>query len=143
MYYGDEAGVCGFTDPDSRRTYPWGDEDQELVAFHREMIGIHKKYRTFRTGSLKILTAEENVLAYGRFDIRNQFVIVINNSDELRQVHIPVWLAELPVKGSMRRLMYSYADGYTSEFEEYLIEDGEVVLNMGGYSALVLKNMEF
>ena len=24
LYYGDEAGVCGFTDPDNRRTYPWG-----------------------------------------------------------------------------------------------------------------------
>ena len=22
LYYGDEAGVCGFTDPDNRRTYP-------------------------------------------------------------------------------------------------------------------------
>ena len=27
VYYGDEAGVCGFTDPDNRRTYPWGKED--------------------------------------------------------------------------------------------------------------------
>ena len=33
VYYGDEAGVCGFTDPDNRRTYPWGHEDQELIAF--------------------------------------------------------------------------------------------------------------
>lgn len=24
IYYGDETGVCGFTDPDNRRTYPWG-----------------------------------------------------------------------------------------------------------------------
>lgn len=35
VYYGDEAGVCGFTDPDNRRTYPWGHEDQELIAFHQ------------------------------------------------------------------------------------------------------------
>mgnify|MGYP002224581700 FL=1 len=25
IYYGDEAGLCGFTDPDNRRTYPWGE----------------------------------------------------------------------------------------------------------------------
>lgn len=24
IYYGDEAGLCGFTDPDNRRTFPWG-----------------------------------------------------------------------------------------------------------------------
>lgn len=35
-------GLCGFTDPDNRRTYPWGHEDQELLAFHKEMIRIHK-----------------------------------------------------------------------------------------------------
>ena len=31
IYYGDEAGLCGFTDPDNRRTYPWGREDRELT----------------------------------------------------------------------------------------------------------------
>ncbi len=33
LYYGDEAGVCGFTDPDNRRTYPWGREDREAFEF--------------------------------------------------------------------------------------------------------------
>ena len=42
VYYGDEAGVCGFTDPDNRRTYPWGREDQEMIAFHKSMIRIHQ-----------------------------------------------------------------------------------------------------
>ena len=38
LYYGDEAGQVGFTDPDNRRTYPWGQEDQELIRFYKEMI---------------------------------------------------------------------------------------------------------
>ena len=53
IYYGDEAGVCGFTDPDNRRTYPWGREDHELIAFHKEAIRIHKEHPALRTGSLK------------------------------------------------------------------------------------------
>ena len=143
VYYGDEAGVCGFTDPDSRRTYPWGHEDQEMIAFHRDMIAIHRKYPTLRIGSIKLLLAGDNVLAYARFDDQAQIVTVVNNSDELQQVCIPVWQAELPQKGSMRRLIYSYENGYTTEHEEYLIQDGEVVVNLGAYSALVLKNMEY
>lgn len=55
VYYGDEAGVCGFTDPDNRRTYPWGKEDVVLVDFHRDMIRIHKENEALRTGSLKLL----------------------------------------------------------------------------------------
>lgn len=42
IYYGDEVGVCGFTDPDSRRTFPWGHEDMEMLSFHKEMIRIHQ-----------------------------------------------------------------------------------------------------
>ena len=44
IYYGDEAGVCGFTDPDNRRTYPWGREDQEMLRFYREIIRVHKEH---------------------------------------------------------------------------------------------------
>ena len=40
IYYGDEAGVCGWTDPDNRRTFPWGKEDLELTEFHRYLTGI-------------------------------------------------------------------------------------------------------
>lgn len=67
VYYGDEAGVCGFTDPDNRRTYPWGREDKELINFHREIIRIHRQNKEFKTGSLKCLTLDYNFLAYGRF----------------------------------------------------------------------------
>ena len=51
LYYGDEAGVCGWTDPDSRRTYPWGKEDLELIEFHRYMTGIHKRIPALRKGA--------------------------------------------------------------------------------------------
>ena len=138
IYYGDEAGVCGFTDPDNRRTYPWGREDHELIAFHKEAIRIHKEHPALRTGSLKILGGEENVLAYARFKGNDRIVIVINNRSERTEVKVPVWEAEIPEKCRMKRLLYSYKDGYTTEYEEYLVEDGEVVANMGTHSALVL-----
>ena len=142
VYYGDEAGVCGFTDPDNRRTYPWGHEDQELIAFHREMIRIHKQYPVFREGSVQMLEWRENVLAYARTDQNQRIVVIINNSDALEEVTVPVWQAEIPMRGRMRRLMYSYHEGYTTEYEEYIVEDGEIVVNMGAYSALVLKEMD-
>lgn len=138
IYYGDEAGVCGFTDPDNRRTYPWGREDHELIAFHKEAIRIHKEHPALRTGSLKILGGEENVLSYARFKGNDRIVIVINNRSERTEVKVPVWEAEIPAKCRMKRLLYSYKDGYTTEYEEYLVEDGEVVANMGPHSALVL-----
>ena len=138
VYYGDEAGVCGFTDPDNRRTYPWGHEDQELIAFHKEAIRIHKEHPALKTGSLKTLGGEENILSYARFKGHDRIIVVINNRSERAEVKVPVWEAEIPIKCRMKRLLYSYKDGYTTEYEEYLVEDGEVVANMGPHSALVL-----
>ena len=92
IYYGDEAGVCGFTDPDNRRTYPWGKEDKDLIRFYKEMIAIHKKYPVLIDGSLLELYHDYNLLAYGRFNIKEQIVVVLNNRNEKVHVEIPVWL---------------------------------------------------
>ena len=139
VYYGDEAGVCGFTDPDSRRTYPWGQENRELVEFHKEMIRINKREKPLRTGSLKMLSWSSNVLAYARFQEGEQIIVVLNNSKELKEVTIPVWQAEVPMKGKMERLMYSWEKSYTTERDIYLVEDGETVVNMGKHSVLIMK----
>ena len=139
VYYGDEAGVCGFTDPDSRRIYPWGQENRELVEFHKEMIRIHKREKPLRTGSLKMLSWSSNVLAYARFQEGEQIIVVLNNSKELKEVTIPVWQAEVPMKGKMERLMYSWEKSYTTERDIYLVEDGETVVNMGKHSVLIMK----
>ena len=142
VYYGDEVGVCGFTDPDNRRTYPWGHEDQQMLGFHKEMIRIHKEHEALRTGAVVMLHCEKNILAYGRFTEEEQIIVILNNRSELAEVTVPVWQAEVPMKTNMRRLMYSYKDGYTTEYEKYLIRDGELVVNMGAYSALVVETID-
>ena len=37
LYYGDEAGLHGMADPFNRGTYPWGNEDGELVEYFRTL----------------------------------------------------------------------------------------------------------
>ena len=140
LYYGDEAGLCGFTDPDNRRTYPWGRENKELLNFYREMIQVHRKSQALKKGSIKILKTEPSLIAYARFWGEEQIVVIINNSDKLREVTVPVWQAEVSDSFSMARLMYSYEDGYIGEFEEYKVYDGNISLMMGKYSAIVVKN---
>ena len=142
VYYGDEVGLCGFTDPDNRRTNPWGHEDQELLAFHKEMIRIHKTEKPLRKGSIKLLAAGKNLLAYGRFEKDEQLVIIVNNSSILKEVTVPVWLTGMEMSGRMKRLIYTYEQGYTTAYDEYIVEDGEIMLNMGAYSAIVLKPID-
>ncbi len=142
VYYGDEAGLCGYTDPDDRRTYPWGRENQELLKFHKDIIRIHKEHPVLKTGSVKMLTWGEHLLSYGRFMEDEKIIVVINNSKERREVVVPVWMAETAMSGRMKRLLYSYEKGYTTEYEEYIIENGEIVVIMGPHSALILEEKE-
>ena len=37
IYYGDEVGLPGGTDPDNRRFYPWGREDHGLLEHVRSL----------------------------------------------------------------------------------------------------------
>ena len=141
IYYGDEAGVCGFTDPDSRRPYPWGREDKEMIAFHRDMIWIRRNYQSLKRGSLKMLHAEGPVLAYGRFLGGERVVVIINGDGALRKVEVPVWMSEVP-EGQLLRLMYTYEAGYTKEADTLYVKEGKVQLYMGAYSAVVLKSEE-
>ncbi|MDD2978589.1 MAG: glycoside hydrolase family 13 protein [Hespellia sp.] len=140
IYYGDEVGVCGFTDPDNRRTYPWGNENKELLEFHKDIIRIHKESDALKYGSLKMLCWENNVLAYARFTNKEQIVVVLNNSKEVKKVTIPVWLAGAGQEGHMRRVLHSYEESYTLEKDEYLVENGEIVMNIGRHSAVIMKS---
>ncbi len=139
LYYGDEAGLCGFTDPDNRRSYPWGREDIGLIDFHRDLIRLRKEYDELRRGSLKALDGDYNYLAYARFYEKGQCVILINNNlGELsRDVH--VWEAGIPKKGEMVQLLQTTRQGYTLEAKTYAIQGGKVHITMPAVSATILR----
>ena len=141
LYYGDEAGVCGFTDPDNRRTYPWGKEDFELVEFHRDMIAIHKRNQVLKTGSTKLLVAEKELLAFARFDENDQVLTVINMSDKEQNISLPVWTANMPMSCTVERLMKVTTKRYNVGHIQYQVKDGMLELRMDPMSCKVLKRI--
>ena len=141
IYYGDEAGLAGWTDPDSRRTYPWGHEDKDLLRFHKELIGIHRSYETLKTGSLKFLAGRHGIISYGRFDREHRFVIAINNNDTPETIEIPVWeLGTLDTR-AMVRLVETSDEGYNFEAVIYRSEHGVIVLRLKPHSGICIKNL--
>ncbi len=139
IYYGDEAGLCGFTDPDNRRTYPWGREDQELIAFHRDMIRIRRENKELRKGSLKYMDEDYNYLAYGRFTREEQSVVLINNNAHEITRTVTVWEVGTGREGCMVQLIATTEDGYTTEAAEYPVHGGKIQITLPKTSAVVLK----
>ena len=140
IYYGDEAGVCGFTDPDNRRTYPWGHEDKELIQFHKDMIRIHKENEELKTGSHKYVDGDCGIIAYSRFNDTDQCVIVVNNNDYEITKSFHVWDSGVPRECVMKSLMRTTDEGFSTKEQEYPVINGKVTLTLPKFSAIVLKH---
>ncbi|THF80866.1 alpha-amylase [Cohnella fermenti] len=94
VYYGDEVGVTGTKDPDSRRTFPWeriseshGDYSAkgryaDLYETYKTAAAVRNDNDVFRTGDLKLAYAQGNVIAYARKNETKGALVVINSGSE-------------------------------------------------------------
>ncbi len=139
IYYGDEAGLCGWTDPDNRRTYPWGREDTELIEFHKDIIKIHKANEALMKGSVMFLHGGYKVVSYGRFTDRQSVVVIINNDYEDRELDLHVMRIGVPDKASMKRIMLTDENGYDLGVREYTVNNNVLSITVPKISAVVLK----
>lgn len=138
LYYGDEAGVCGWTDPDNRRTYPWGHENFELIEFYSYMIRIHKGMPALRRGSIKQLLADRQLIAYGRIRGKNKCVVAVNNRNNRREIQLPVWELGITDEEKIMRVMLTEEKGYNAGILEYYARDGILALEMPAHSSILL-----
>ena len=141
IYYGDEAGLCGWTDPDNRRTYPWGREDMELIRFHKDMICIHKNYEALIRGSVMFLHGAHKIIAYGRFTDTEQLVVILNTNYE--DIDVKLHVRRIGVKNHeiMRRVMLTNEEGYSLETCDYKVEHNMLYMKVPKMSAMVLVNV--
>jgi len=139
IYYGDEVGVCGWTDPDNRRSFPWGREDTELLDFHKQMIRIHKQYPEFKTGSVKFMDKDYNLLSYGRFTQNGGHnLIVINNDNCEREKTFSVWHLGVPKECMMEVLIETHNQGFGVEKRQVPVIGGKVTLKLKPTSGIIL-----
>ena len=62
IYYGDEAGLYGGSDPYCRGTYPWGHEDTDLREQVKKLIHQRKNSAALRTGKLSLLSPDDDTI---------------------------------------------------------------------------------
>lgn len=140
IYYGDEAGLCGWTDPDNRRTYPWGREDKELIAFHRDIIRIHKSSKALMRGSLMFLYGGYKIISYSRFTQKETVIVILNNDYEEREVKLYVGRTGIAEGHTLIRELITTEDGYDLSKKEYIVEDNALTIKMPKISAVILKH---
>ncbi len=97
LYYGDEAGLEGYRDPFNRACYPWGREDQDLLAWYRTLGQVRGEHRELLArGGYRTLRAEGNLLALERYRLtaregqdlvaRESLLLVVNRSERPQSI---------------------------------------------------------
>ena len=138
VYYGDEVGVCGFTDPDNRRTYPWGNENLELLEYHRYMNKWHRIRKELKTGSLIRLISIGGVVCYARVLKDNISVIIINAGEYTTKADIPLYLTGMRDNAVISRVIYTNKVGYNVGRVTYINDNGYLNFEIEPHSGYLL-----
>ena len=142
IYYGDEAGLCGWTDPDNRRGYPWGREDQDLIQFHRDIIRVHKSSEALMKGSVMFLHGTYKVVSYGRFLPGEAVVVILNNDYETQELNLHVRRLGIRDGAVMKTCITTTESGYSMEESEYTVANNKLKIKVSPISAVVLRYKE-
>ncbi len=115
IYYGDEAGLCGGVDPDNRRTYPWKNEDEDMLNFYRDVIKIRNKNKLLSSGNtefiytnndLSLIHISEPTFSFIRVDENNdRMLILVNRSENVESISLCIessFIEEIPIKYSLK-----------------------------------------
>jgi len=84
LYYGSELGMTGGGDPEMRAPMRWDlvNEDNETLAWTKQLIELRKQQRALRIGNFSLVTSEK-LLAFERYTdhVEDTVVVVINPTD--------------------------------------------------------------
>lgn len=92
IYYGDETGMEGGDDPDSRRCMRWDKDewDAEILEWYRRLIEIRKQQPAVRRGDFVVTLCDGDVFAFARLLPGEEIHVVFNRSRASREVYLPV-----------------------------------------------------
>ncbi len=84
IYYGDEVGVEGYSDPFNRLPFPWGNENRELLGFYRELGKIRRENSVYAKGELYLCSfGIDGFFMFGRGDGETVIYTAANRSDDV------------------------------------------------------------
>ena len=70
IYYGDEAEMEGYKDPFNRKCFPWGNENQDLLAWYRKLTAIRRAHKVYERGEYRTIACSEGMFAFSRYMVR-------------------------------------------------------------------------
>ncbi len=86
VYYGDEAGMEGASDPYNRAPFPWGHEDKALTEAFRQGLTGRREVKEIAEGGLVLLAPHPDVLVVMRTLPGSSWVMAVNRGNTPQKV---------------------------------------------------------
>ena len=132
IYYGDEIGMTGASDPDNRRMMRFGDDlneyEKQTHVDVSKLIHIRKEHPALRYGDFLTLQADENIYAYLRSDMNERILTVVNKNNNDQSLEFTL----------LAMYKISKAKDLVSG-KEYEVKNNKILLNVNGIKYLILK----
>ena len=90
IYYGDEVGIEGYKDPFNRKTFPWGNEDLELLDWYKRLGAMRLERSCLVDGELHEFGSAGRTMGYVREDEKEMLLCVFNAADHTINFRVPV-----------------------------------------------------
>ncbi len=117
----------GGKDPDSRRAFPWNEDEwnQDLRNWVKTLIALRKQTPCLRRGDFVKLLAEDGSYAFTRTTGDEKVLIAMNASSRARRIDIPC-SSQGWKDGD---LLHDLING-----EKHTVEKGKISINLSGWS---------
>ncbi len=86
IYYGDEAGLQGFEDPHNRCTYPWGEEDEDLLTWYQQITKLRADHSVFQNGDWQAYESSDDLFVFERKNESMRCLCLFNRN--VQAVHL-------------------------------------------------------
>ncbi|MDP2303171.1 MAG: alpha-amylase family glycosyl hydrolase [Ignavibacteria bacterium] len=134
IYYGDEIGMTGASDPDNRRMMRFGSElsewETETLQDVKKIVNVRKSISSLRHGDFKTLQADENLYVYIRSDLNDRVIVALNKSALPQKIKI-----NLPTFYSVK----SAEDIFSKDKVEVKNNELNLTIPAIGYKFIILK----
>jgi glycosidase len=89
VYYGDEAGMEGMSDPFCRYPFPWHKIDGEINEHYKKLGALRRAESAFSGGEFKITRATGGCFEFIRYnkEENGHILVAVNMADEPIKVH--------------------------------------------------------
>lgn len=88
IYYGTEAGAFGYKDPFSRKPYPWGKENQEMLSYYCGLGKMRAENKDILDDGDMNVTVTHETIEIVRRNQNGIITAVINRTDKAQSVNV-------------------------------------------------------